>query len=290
MAKETAVVALNMFGDKLYQQRAQQALPLLVRQAMTQRTIHYEDLAAEMEMPNARNLNYVLGCVGTSLQELSEEWGEDIPPIQCLVTNKITGMPGEGFDSFLKKNASTSKLTAREKRRLVNAASAKVFSYTKWYRILKELGLSPASSKLDELIDAAAHQQGGGEGKRHRCLKSAIAADPSLVNLSASIKQGETEFRLPSGDSLDVLFQSHSRWVAVEVKTIEASELDLVRGIFQCVKYLAVLEAWQGFLGNTCDIRVLLAIEGKLSQDLLGLRNSLGVELVDSIGERWSFS
>ena len=38
----------------LYQRRAFSALPLLVRQAQAGRTIHYEQLARELGMPNLR--------------------------------------------------------------------------------------------------------------------------------------------------------------------------------------------------------------------------------------------
>lgn len=289
MANETAVVAADMFGDKPYQERARRAFPLLVRQALTQRTIHYEDLAAELGMPNARNLNYVLGSVGTSLQDLAERWKEEIPPIQCLVTNKTTGLPGEGFDTFLTDGVPSAKLSTREKRRLVNAAAARVFSYTKWFEVLAEFGLKPVKSAVEDLINSAGHGKGG-EGERHRKLKEAIALDASLVDLPASMAPGETEFALPSGDSLDVLFRSPKRWVAIEVKTKEASEQEIIRGLFQCVKYLAVLEAWQGVLGKTQDIRVLLALEGELPDRLVSLRNSLGVELVESIEDQWTFS
>lgn len=81
-------------GDKLYQQRARAALPLLVGQARMRKEIVYSDLAPQLGMSNARNLNYVLGYIGQALQSLSEEWDECIPPIQCLVVSKRTGLPG----------------------------------------------------------------------------------------------------------------------------------------------------------------------------------------------------
>ncbi len=57
---ETARIAKGIFGDKLYQLRARVALPILVRQATAQQKITYGDLAEEIGIPNARNLNYVL--------------------------------------------------------------------------------------------------------------------------------------------------------------------------------------------------------------------------------------
>ncbi len=98
---ETARIAKGIFGDKLYQLRARVALPILVRQATAQQKITYGDLAEEIGIPNARNLNYVLGSVGTALLELGRKWDEEVPAIQCLVVNGATGLPGKGVDDFL---------------------------------------------------------------------------------------------------------------------------------------------------------------------------------------------
>jgi hypothetical protein len=54
----TAKVSKQMLGGKLYQKRAQAALPLLVRQAEARVPVSYGDLADELEMPNPRNLNF----------------------------------------------------------------------------------------------------------------------------------------------------------------------------------------------------------------------------------------
>ena len=72
--RETAKKASHMHGDKLYQKRARAALLLLVRQAKARKSVTYESLAKELDMPNPRNLNYPLGSIGTTLQRLGEEW------------------------------------------------------------------------------------------------------------------------------------------------------------------------------------------------------------------------
>jgi len=60
----TAKISAPISGEKLYQERARAALPLLVRQAQAGAPIFYSDLADELGMPNPRNLNYVLGSIG----------------------------------------------------------------------------------------------------------------------------------------------------------------------------------------------------------------------------------
>ena len=96
--QKTAVAAEEMFaGEQLYQVRARKALPSLVRQALAQAPIHYGQLAAELGMPNPRNMNFVLGSVGVKLNKLRRRWGEQIPPIQSLAIEKWSGVPGKGF-------------------------------------------------------------------------------------------------------------------------------------------------------------------------------------------------
>lgn len=69
MAKrQTAKIANSdlLDGEKLYQERARLTLPYLVRQAKAGQTIYYSDLAEEIDIPNPRNLNYVLGAIGNA--------------------------------------------------------------------------------------------------------------------------------------------------------------------------------------------------------------------------------
>jgi len=69
----------------------------------------------------------------------------------------------------------------------------------------------------------------------------------------------------------------------VEVKSVLSSEADIVRGIFQCVKYRAVLEAQQAADGLAQSARAILALEVKLPSKFQALKNVLGIELIDEI-------
>jgi hypothetical protein len=75
----TATTASPIYGDDLYQRRARAASPLLVRQAEAASPIYYSYLAAELGMPNPRNLNYVLGCIGQTIEQLSKRKKVRIP-------------------------------------------------------------------------------------------------------------------------------------------------------------------------------------------------------------------
>lgn len=236
----TAENAKYLAGNKLYQQRARAALPLLVRQAQLRREIVYSDLAPQLGMPNPRNLNNVLGYIGHALQSLSTLWADNIPPIQCLVVNKQTGLPGEGIWWFITSEDDFQSFSRRRQHAVLRAELQKVYDYSRWPAVLDTLGLLTGPDL--SVVDEASKFRGGGESKQHQKLKNYIADHPEVLQLPATAKV-DTEFRLPSGDSLDVLFRTGDDWIAVEVKSARSPLPDIVRGMFQCVKYQAVVEA-----------------------------------------------
>ena len=294
MAKGAHSVAKYLAGDKLYQVRARAALPFLVRQASQSATLYYSDLAPKLGMANARNLNYVLGYVGTALESLSKDWKETIPPIQCLVINKRDRLPGKGIGWFITKKEDFRKLEREEQRRRVKLGLEKVFEYRNWSAVLRAFGLAPAKADYSKAVAKARSEGatresrtasfgGGGESPQHRKLKFFVANNPGAVGLPTSVGPGKTEEHLQSGDVLDVFFQHGNDSIAVEVKSSLSSEADIVRGIFQCVKYRAVLEAQQAADSIAQSARAILALEAKLPSKFQALKNILGVELVDEI-------
>jgi hypothetical protein len=278
---ETAISASDMHGDKLYQRRARRALPILVQQAGMGTRMTYSTLAKKMRMPNARNLNYVLGSVGKTLQDLGRRWRQRIPPIQCLVVNKQSDLPGEGFLGFLQR--SRGGLSQVKLRRLVENEMERAYAYPHWDEVLAALDLKPLeSSGVARLMQQARFIRGrGGAGSKeslaHRQLKERIAADPRLVGLPRSMGPGVVEYSLPSGDVVDVVFEASSVRVAVEVKSSISVDGDVARGLFQCVKYLAVLVAQDRSNRASRRNQVMLACDRGLTPDLSQLRRRLGV-------------
>lgn len=279
---ETAKVAAPIAGDKLYQQRARQALPLLVRQAQAGEQIIYSELAEEMGMPNERNLNYVLGSVGQSMELLSKAWKEKVPPIQCLVVNKNTGLPGEGVGWFIAKEDEFAKLPRSKQREIVKAELAKIFAYTKWLKVLEALSLPYTVPDLRPLIKEAS-SYGGGEGEEHKCLKAYLSKHPEVIGLAANTPHGSIEEPLPSGDSLDVSFRQMSEWISAEVKPAGSPVADILRGLYQCVKYKAVMEAVQATEGKPRAATAVLVLQGDLPAVLIPARNTLGITVFERI-------
>lgn len=286
---ETARKALSIHGNKLYQERARKALPILVRQAKASEKIFYEDLAEELGMPNPRNLNYPLGSIGITLQELGKSWKEEIPPIQCLVVNKNTGLPGEGISGFIsyKNEPEFKKASTKKKEALVKLVLAEISDYHRWDSVLKHLGLEPApipESVIQEVEKSALSKRGsGGEGIEHKRLKQYIANNPQSVGIGTRNWETETEKDLPSGDFMDVSFEGKRRWIGVEVKSKTSDEGDIQRGLYQCVKYQAVMEAYLSVEGRQRNAKTVLALGRKLPKSLIPVKNTLGVKVVDNI-------
>jgi hypothetical protein len=142
---------------------------------------------------------------------------------------------------------------------------------------------SPVSThSYEDVVADAATFHPGGEGQDHRRLKEFIAANPQIVGLPAGLK-AMLEYPLPSGDCVDVLFQNGDAWIAVEVKGRHSPEADVARGIFQCIKYQAVVEAYQTSQELPPDARAILVLEAPLPARLVPLKDLLDVEVLDHV-------
>lgn len=269
-------------GKKLYLERAKKTLPFLVRQAIAGQTIYYSDLATEVAIPNPRNLNYVLGAIGNALLKLGKKIKIEIPPIQCLVINKRNKIPGEGIGWFISPK-DFSKLNISQKRAIVKAQLSKIFAFQKWDMVLQQLGLEPIHTKLNKEVFKAKNYKEGGESEQHKNFKEFIAKNPAVLGLSKDVGLGQIEYELPSKDSIDVVFNYKGLRIGVEVKSSISDTTDILRGIFQCVKYKYLIEAEQVIADEIPNSRVILALQGQLPKELIIAKNLLGIDTVENI-------
>jgi hypothetical protein len=283
-ATNAAGQSAALLGDAQYLTRARDALPLLVRQAEAHQTIFYSDLAEELKMPNPRNLNYVLGAIGRAVKDLSDAWKENIPPLQCVVVNKNTGLPGDGVEWFISDLNAGDNRTASERIQILKLELVKVFEYRGWNKVLDAFQLAPVENdgRVAALIAQAGRRGGVGEREDHRRLKLFVAENPSVIGLK-EFGKGSTEHCFPSADRVDVVFQSDKGWVGVEVKGPSSDEADIVRGMFQVIKYAALRDAHVKWTGGPPRATVMLVISGKLPEHLVKLKNLLGVKVLDEI-------
>lgn len=286
-ASEGREIPYKGFGDgsKKYQKWARLALPLLVAQAKARHTITYGQLALEMDMPNPRNLNVVLGAVGLELKNLGREWHEEIPPLTCLVVNKHEKTPQRGIQ-FHMPPEEFEKLSPSGQEELLHHLNRDIWDYPRWVDVLHYFDLepvAPAKSKaLQAIAKEAKYGRAGGETEDHRRLKEYVKGNPQLIGLSKSLC-GEIEYPFASGDELDVLFKCGRNWVGVEVKSARSDTPDIMRGIFQCVKYKALIEATQRYEQVDVGSRVVLVLGGTLPPELRRVVGLLKIELVEKV-------
>ncbi len=281
----TSEKASGIKGDKPYQIKAREILPILVRQAKLKEPIRYGDLAQEVNIHH-RNLNYSLGSIGRELKEARKRSGQDIPSIQCLVVNKNTSYPGEGIGGFMEKGFA--ELSEKKKQESSEDYLQEIFRYDNWDAVLSSLELQPALIPEPDWSRVSPGGKAGGEGPQHKTLKDYIKNHPDVVGINFGVKS-ETEKKLPSGDSVDVSFTNKKHWIGVEVKSEISNEDDIRRGLFQCVKYKAVMEAMIKVYSSPeqCekDVKVILALGGCLPASLVCVKNALGIEVKPNIAD-----
>ena len=253
-------------------------LPLLVKWAKEGRTNGtYNELIKACGYKQYSGFGRVLGVVHDIFTALSKETGEDIPTLNALVTDPKTGLPSNGFFYV---SSDYEKLDDEAKRKIVANYNAQAIHYKQWDWVLNLLGLKAAvdSSVIDKIRKGAFGF--GGEGEEHKNLKLHIAKHPELVNLKSK-SEGETEHILLSGDRLDVFFSDIN--TAVEVKPSTSPEADILRGIYQCVKYKAILDAEAQHRGVYANNRAILALGGSLTEQTRLAAEILGVTVFENI-------
>ena len=120
-----------------------------------------------------------------------------------------------------------------------------------------------------------------GEGKEHKSIKEYICSHPESIGIK-KVVFAETEHDLLSGDRLDVYFEYNgNKHIAVEVKPSTSPEDDITRGIFQCVKYQAVMDAGRvADYGNYNNV-VILVIAGIMSAKNKQQANDLAIKYIE---------
>lgn len=273
MANEMTARELLLSGDDWTDQQARRALIILLEHAELGQTLTYTDLnlaiARKYDIEptgSVRGFGMVLEKVGQALNRLSDEWGIEIPPLTILVINKETNLPGEGFDPFLQRYLSKEKrlerLTKNNRAALIDRATQDVFDFPLWDYVAEYFdlpgGRRTPQHEVIHLPEPQPRRGGGGEGEAHRKLKNYVAAHPGIFHRYGKFPPGEMEVHLLSGDIVDVLFNNEDVTLAVEVKAADAPPDELTRGIFQCVKYRAVLRATYALTSELLKVEALL--------------------------------
>lgn len=252
-------------------------IPILIgwaKRGYMQKT--YGDLIKALGYTRFSGIGNCLGKLQLVINKLCEVTGENIPSLNALVNNK-DGLPSDGF-SFVLDGYDT--LSDKDKKEIARMYNETAISFQKWDWVLAQLGLKPYFSKDDENAILSGNIHGyGGEHEEHKKLKQYIAANPKSIGIETD-EQGETEFTLLSGDILDVYFKKAH--IAVEVKPSTSPDSDILRGIYQCIKYKAVLDATEAVHGNKPIDHCVLVIAGSLSESNFNVKNCLNINVIEN--------
>jgi len=260
---------------------AMKAIPVLVRwaQATWDKPHYYSQL--RMAIGHSTNrLGGVMGRVHDIIEEIGESTGEKIPTLNGLVQDMSTNLPNEGFKYVI---PGYKKLSTDSKKGEVRKLNFEAHIYD-WSWVLKELGLKPANVATADKIDKIKREVygSGGEGKEHKALKEYIAKHPESIGVKG-VTFTKTEHGLLSGDSLDVYFECRKKQhYAIEVKPKSSPEADILRGIYQCVKYKAVMDAMRVVDNDNYENNTLLVIAGEMTDFLRQVANDLNVKYIEN--------
>lgn len=258
-------------------------IPVLIRwaQASWDKPHFYADLSAAIDY-GSNQIGDVLGEIKDVLDEVAQKSGKQIPPLNALVQSKSTKLPSDGFDYVI---PNYSKLSPASKAGEVAKLNLSAHEY-EWDWVLKALELEPAKifteAEIKKLGEKSYVGYGKGEGPEHNALKEYIADHPESIGIKKKVVLKKTEHPLPSGDQLDVYFElRNGNRVAIEVKPSTSPKEDITRGIFQCIKYQAVMDAQRTMEYGNYENSTLLVIGGKMSVGNRKLANDLGIEYIE---------
>ena len=177
----------------------------------------------------------------------------DCPLLNILLVRQGDGMPGEGAGPFMADYLGQPRLARpgyrdghpRRWRAACDEIAADVYAFRDWDRVYRKAfgeRLPTATRPEGTERDGTSHARRG-EGPNHKALRLWIAKNPRRVRRAYANFETDTEVVLESADRVDVVYYGPASTVVIEVKSLDSDELDLRRGVFQCIKYRAVMEA-----------------------------------------------
>lgn len=207
------------------------------------------------------------------------------PLINLLVVRGDNKKPGDGAEHYLKDRFKPrGRMSSLEQDVFAQEALNQIRAYHAWDDLFhrafgRPLALDVESASETELDGQGDNPRYGGlpESQEHKALKLFVCNNPHVLNIGLKNAVGAVERRLLSGDEMDVEFVQGPRRVGIEVKSLVSNRADHLRGIYQCVKYRAVMVAESGFDEAEAQCESVLVTETPLSRELAALAARLKV-------------
>lgn len=286
-------------GDRWTEKTARLILPVLIWCAKNGKVITYDQLNRWI-VDNKLGHSVLqpkyggpAGAVAMAMIELEEMWEDVVPPLNALVVNAKSGLPGDGANWYLERyRRNTSELVDRDweeaEEELIEEIHEAIFSYAYWDDVLEASGLDseevdPGFFDEDEL-EVPLPGRGGwsseGESDEHKALKQYISEHPESLGFDVKgVNTNQQEYLFASADRADVVLGVDNKIWGIEVKSCISNVQDLNRGIFQAVKYRALLRAEQRAKGLPPTAYGVLVVERDLPEELQNLADILEIEV-----------
>ena len=239
----------------------------------------YGDLAKIIGAKTPR-LGYQLGLIDDIFDYLYRKYNRYIPTLNALIVNAGSGLPSDGLDYV---ETFYSSLSKEEKETYAKGKNQEAHDYDYTW-VLKELGLTLPTQLPSSIIESArknTKSPKGGEGEHHKRLKDFVYNNPERLDIK-NVIISDQEYLLISGDKLDVYFKTENQIWAIEVKSHISDDADILRGIYQCVKYKAILEAEKAVKKDNSVIYTMLILERNMPQKYAEIAYFLNVSYVDN--------
>lgn len=244
------------------------AMRYLIAVALDGSVMTYGELGAKLEAQDGFSKIFTtrVGFVAGSLMDKIQSVELNAPLINVLVVNQKERVPSEGAGSFMAARFDENRLDgfdAKSKypalwKRCFERAAGEVYLYSadEWsalyHRTFGEtLSLGTIEKLREQRLEGTEKDgdpvsrgyEGGGEGPEHEALRLWVKDNPGSLDRNLAKATTETEVYLDSGDRVDVIYKLVDRIIVIEVKSRISSDVDLSRGVFQCIKYRAVRAA-----------------------------------------------
>jgi hypothetical protein len=268
------------------------AMSCLISAADRRETVGYEDVAHYIGRAVDRRFStskHHIGNVAGALMDRILRKVPSAPPINSLIVAQAgegRGLPSYGADQYVAKylNVPYGKLSVTQKRQALAPVLDDVWNFDDWRGVARKVFGKQVSTpaKPSGEQDGKTQRLGYGgpaESPEHSRLKRYVASNPARFGAPKGCVRGETEKRVETCDEIDVWFMYPGEELAVEVKSVRSNDLDRQRGIFQCVKYKALLEARSKVAGLQTFVRSKLVSEVPLTRKLSEWARLLGIEV-----------
>lgn len=216
------------------------------------------------------------------------------PLLNILLVEQATELPSDGAGSFLAERFNQpllAQIDAKNRyhklwRSTFDLAAGEVYAYSAeaWSDLFERaFGTPYPPSEIQAELRKrrqGAEQDGlpsgrHGEGENHKALRLWVKDNPASIHKNFRSATTATEVDLLSGDRVDVVYSLSDKTIVIEVKSRDSNKADLMRGVYQCIKYRAVQEATD--IRQEGHVEAMLITEERLPGDIAALLELHGI-------------